>query len=336
MELILNFDKAVKKIKKANYSVVGLQLPEGLKPKACLIAKTISEKCNCEVIINAEPCFGACDLADEKLKSLGAQALLHVGHLPLLEKTAIPVIYVEGKYETKKDSIDLQTLQAIEKKIKEKKIALIATAQYTGFLEDMKAGLEKTGKKALIGGKTKRTPVNGQVLGCDFSTLDNTSMEFDAILFIGDGLFHPLGATIYSSKPVYVYRPHSKDISLLDKSFKDKFLKKRFGLIDAASRCKVFGVAVSRKKGQERLSLAKELVEKIKKSGKTAFLIDTENISAEQLTNLDLDCYVNTACPRITSDGIAKLNKPVVSPAEIEIALGLRKWEDFELDSLSG
>ncbi len=329
MNLVLNFDKAIEKIKKSNYSIVGLQLPEGLKPQANSIAQNIEKQCNCQVIIDAEPCFGACDLADEKLKSFGAQVLLHVGHLPLLEKTAIPVIYVEGKYETELD------LKTIENDIKEDKIALITTAQYTNLLDDVKLELEKHGKTALIGGKTNRTPVDGQILGCDFSTLDNINEEFNAILFIGDGLFHPLGAAIYTSKPVYVYRPHSKTISLLEKSFKDNFLRKRFALIDAASKCEVFGVVVSRKAGQNRTALATELVEKIKKTGKTAFLIEAENINAEPLINLGFDCYVNTACPRITFDGIPGLNKPVISPIEAEIALGIKKWEDFELDSLS-
>ena len=53
-----------------------------------------------------------------------------------------------------------------------------------------------------------------------------------------------------------------------------------------------------------------------------------------QLRNLGFDAYVNTACPRLALDDQSRFPVPLLSPAEFEIALGLRKWEDYEIDEI--
>ena len=46
----------------------------------------------------------------------------------------------------------------------------------------------------------------------------------------------------------------------------------------------------------------------------------------------DADAYVSTACPRIAIDDYSRYRKPMITPSELEIVLGIREWEDYEMD----
>ena len=41
-----------------------------------------------------------------------------------------------------------------------------------------------------------------------------------------------------------------------------------------------------------------------------------------------------TACPRIAIDDSIMYKKPLLTPQELEIAIGKRKWEDYEIDEI--
>ena len=40
-----------------------------------------------------------------------------------------------------------------------------------------------------------------------------------------------------------------------------------------------------------------------------------------------VDAFVNTACPRIAIDDSVRYAKPLITPFELEVALGEKKWE---------
>src|SRR3989344_882987 len=79
MELDLEINKAIEKIKEEKSKLVCLQFPDGLKPQATKIAKEIEEKTNAKVIIWLGSAWGACDLpvGIDKLK---VDLLIQWGH----------------------------------------------------------------------------------------------------------------------------------------------------------------------------------------------------------------------------------------------------------------
>ena len=83
-----NFDLEEERIKKEIQQLkakrVLIQLPEGLKPEAPHIAKAV-EKAGALPIISADPCYGACDLAEAEAESLNADLIIHYGHSKLLK-----------------------------------------------------------------------------------------------------------------------------------------------------------------------------------------------------------------------------------------------------------
>ena len=92
----LDIDRVVDRIKKINALTVGLQFPEGLKTNAVDIARTIENSTDATVIISADPCYGACDVADIDFGA-AVDLLIHFGHRPLPIDYDLPVMFVDAR-----------------------------------------------------------------------------------------------------------------------------------------------------------------------------------------------------------------------------------------------
>lgn len=91
--------------------------------------------------------------------------------------------------------------------------------------------------------------------------------------------------------------------------------EKQKARITKAHAAETFGILVSTKDGQYRLKKAEELKSKIEAKGKKAYLFVGDELSPNNLLPFKVDCWINTACPRITDD---EHNKPVLNLGEIE------------------
>jgi len=307
----IDFDSISRELRQRNAKTVGIQLPDGLK----YFSKEITSKLkDFEVLVSASSTFGACDV-DVSILSY-VDVLLHFAHEPIFELDK--VIYIPYKVD-----FDEETVKVL--KIKEKKIALIATAQYAWKLEKVKTVLESEGHEVELKKGSSRVKLPGQVLGCNYSVLRDS--EAEAVLFIGDGLFHPLGAAIYTGKKIYRFSPLSNEFEEVNAT---GFLKERILVMSKALNAESFGIVVSTKIGQNRLNLARKLKKIADKAGKTSDIIIADDVRVE---NFNYDCYVNTACPRIAYDD-RWISKPVITPQEFEIVLGLRSWEHYRIDEI--
>lgn len=277
-----------------------LQIPEGLKRKALKIADDLGD-----VIIDCESCYGACDLAINEAKVLGCDKIIHFGHSKLIE-TDIPVEYKEMRERIK---IPLEKIR-----IKEKRIGLVSALQFLNSLKEVKEHLERNGKIVKIG---KGSNYSGQILGCDTSSAKAIEKNVDAFLYIGSGQFHPLGLALKTEKPVYFLDVEKNRLEDL-KEIKERFLKQKYAAIGLAKDAKTFGILVSVKPGQLCLELAKEIKSKLEKKGKKAYILVFNEIKPEKLEGLDLDCYINTACPRIAIDNRTDFKRPILNPDELE------------------
>lgn len=277
-----------------------LQIPEGMKRKALKIADGLGD-----ILIDCESCFGACDLAIQEAKVLGCDKIVHYGHSKIID-TDIPVEYVELRQ-------DYDPLPVLKKySIKEKKIGLVSTLQFIDSLEKTRKYLEEKGKIVKIGkGKFNQ----GQILGCDVSAAKAVEKNVDAFLYVGSGNFHPLGLAMQTEKPVYFLDVEKGEVTVVGK---EKFLKQRYAATAIAKDAKTFGVLVSVKPGQLNLKLAKEIKKKLEAKGKKAYILVFNEIKPEKLIGLELDCYINTACPRIAIDNRTDFKKPILNPDEIE------------------
>lgn len=111
------------------------------------------------------------------------------------------------------------------------------------------------------------------------------------------------------------------------------FLRQRYAAIARALECRSFGILVSSKPGQNRLKLAKKIKAQLEKQGKIANILVSDYISENYLLGIDVDCYVNTACPRIAYDDFNSFKKPILSATEIEQIFNIKK--EIKIDQIN-
>ncbi len=322
----MDLDKVIRKINSKDAKTVGLQFPEGLKMQAVKIARQIEEETEATVIISGDPCFGACDVSDYKMKG-SVDLIIHYGHTPLPLKYEVPTVFIEAF-----SNIDLK--KDLEKCLKELKsysrIGLVTTTQHLHLLNETKDFLEDNGKEVILGSSPSTR--KGQVLGCNFSSIKE--LDVDVILFIGSGNFHPLGIKLFSNTPVLALDPYNSEIRSMDE-YADRILRIRFARITKASTARKWGVIVSSKEGQYRMTLAKQLKKTLEDNGMEAYIILADNINPDiLLPYLELEAFVVSACPRIAIDDSQMYKKPLLTPQELEIVLNKREWENYQLDEI--
>lgn len=281
-----------------------LQFPEGLKQKAMEYVEKYRKEGH-EIFVSGAACYGACDLALEEARAIHADKIIHFGHAPFLkEKPTVEVEYIEYNIDA-----DLDRLKEAAGKINEKKIALGTTVQHVHQFAEMKGIFEKSGKTVYTG-KGYLAHHEGQVLGCDHVAVTQFR-DADAVVIIGDGLFHAIGAD--TEKPVYVIQPKSGSVmNISDEILKMK--KRRRGAIAKAIESEKFAVLLSTKAGQFRPDVADKMKKELELIGKKAVVITANEFSPSSLANLtEFDCYVNTACPRIADD-TEVFEKPILNP----------------------
>lgn len=304
-----------------------LQFPEGLKTDAIDVSNSIQEVVPyVNIIIDADPCFGACDLADNKVNH-HIDLVVHFAHTPLPIKTDCPVLFIEAS----SSSDVVSPIEDAMNKLDESTniVGLITTAQHMHKLGQMKEIIESHGYDVKID-SGKGTSV-AQVLGCNFTSIKN--LDVDEIIYVGSGDFHALGVRLFTKKKVILADPFtgkSRDIE----EFYDRILRIRFARITKAKKAKSFGIVISSKKGQLRFDLAIRLKKIINEYGFEAQILNMDFISPDRMLPFNLDAYVMTACPRIAIDDSAMYKKPVLTPQELQIVLGIRDWDDYLMDEI--
>ncbi|MGC8586817.1 MAG: diphthamide biosynthesis enzyme Dph2 [Candidatus Micrarchaeia archaeon] len=292
-----------------------LQFPEGLKQHALEYARKLEAEGN-EVAISASPTFGACDLALDEARRIGADKLVHFGHAEFM-RVDFNVEYVEYRIDASLELLP-ESLKMLEG---HDTIGVVTTVQHVQQLPEIKRFYEEHGKKVLIGKPYGFARHEGQILGCDVGSAARIDGDVDAFVYFGGGLFHPMGALLATTKPFLVVEPFAKKVEFID-SYREAYKKRSKGRILSAMYAKSFGILVSTKNGQYNMALAKIIKERIEKAGLRAALLVSNTFDFDSLNNMmEIDAFVNTACPRLVTDDDERLRKPLLSANELIEAL---------------
>ncbi len=205
-------------------------------------------------------------------------------------------------------------VQLTEEQIKKlpKELALFTTVQFIDSLDAIKKQLEYAGIKVILP-KAKHTQYHGQILGCEFIESDAP-----AFLYIGEGMFHLQAIAVKNNKPIFCYNPYTKKMILFDKKDIDAVVKKHKGAIMKFLEADAVGIIVSAKPGQQWLNRAIEFKKKCIAKGKKTYVFMANTIDFIQLNNFPfIQCWVNSACPRIGLDDKDKIDKPIVNMEDV-------------------
>ena len=294
---------------------LALQFPAGLKRRAAEYAAAL-RAAGFEVIINGDPCYGACDLALDTL--VHADVLVHIGHTPVdIRENVIFEPYPVG--------FDIAVLANALPLLKEKTVGLVTTVQHIHLIPAMEAFLREHGIDVRVADGGTRAPNRGQVLGCSFAAARATHAP--EILFVGTGVFHPIGIALSTGARVIALDPLT---GIAQEVSGDALLRRRFAVMEKARDADSIAIIVSSKSGQERMALAQRLSSLSPK----AVIVTMREVSPDELLNLGFACYVNTACPRLAYDDQVRFPAPVLSPQEFEILCGVRTWDEYAIDEI--
>jgi len=332
----IDLERATQTIKKKGYKTVALQIPEGLKRNVFKIVEFLEKETHATIIVSADPCFGACDIANNELKNLDVEFVVHIGHtfIPEIENLWIPTTFINALST-------MDVTKAVEKSLsflEGKRIGIVATAQHLHTLDTVENILQKNNFEPILSAGDERISEKGQILGCDFSAGMNIIDKVDCFLFIGSGTFHPVGLLLSSKKPVIAADPYTNSVKKQElDELKDIILRQRYGAIANSKNAKKFGILVGLKRGQQRMDLAHNIKEMVDAFNKKSLIIAMDNFSPVSLQGFgDIDCFVSTACPRIAIDDYLQYKTPIITPVELEIVFGKRKWEDYRFDQILG
>jgi len=314
-------DRIVDAVEERDAKKVGLQFPEGLKRRASRVADDLRTLLpdDVRVLISGQPCYGACDLDTYMMRR--TDVFVHFGHSPMKESDKI--IYVPLFSNVDVTPIMEQSIETLEVG----DVGLVTTAQHMNKFAEMREWLEDKGFTVHTRKGDDRLTHEGQVLGCNYASAD---IDADQVLYVGGGKFHPLGLAMeHPDKTVVIADPVNNSVSIADT---DKFLKQRYGAVHRAMDAENWGVVFCTKIGQGRWEVANDIVE----NNDNAYLLTMDEVTPDRLTNFGFDAYVNTGCPRITTDDGPQFKQPMLTPGEYEIAVGNEPLDSLSFDTFHG
>ncbi len=358
-------DELVERIKANDNRLVALQVPEGLKMQALGMMDSIEEESGAKVILAADPCYGACDLVHDKMRMMGVELVAHMGHSQMNIDSGMPTHFIPVTYDgTPELAVVLPILEGHrtlaqsrlvsanergemnEEVAKERfldavgrvapltgaKLGLVGSIQHLHLLEDFMHRLEEWGFEVEIPLGGDRLAFPGQVLGCNYS---GDSPSIGHYLFLGSGDFHPIGLVLHTGKPLAMLNPYTGDASEMSFEWVERILRQRFGLIMAVDEAISFGILIGEKPGQMRRNLAIRIKRLLEKHDRRGYMLALDHVSPDLIDFYPVDAFVNTACPRIAIDDSKRYSKPLITPYELEVALGENQWESgYQFDEI--
>ena len=324
-EWAYELDRIVETVQEREAVTVGLQFPEGLKRRGPGVAADLRDRLDDDVavLISGQPCYGACDLDTELMRR--SDVFVHFGHSPMKESEKI--LYVPLVSNVDPFPIMQEALEELASPAEDPDLCLVTTAQHHDRFDAMRSWLEACGYVVHTRRGDDRLTHEGQVLGCNYASAD---VDAEQVLYVGGGKFHPVGLAFeHRDKRVVIADPVNNVVDVADA---DAFIKQRYGAIHRAMDADTWGVIYCTKIGQGRWETAREIVD----DNKDAYLITMDEITPDRLMNFGLDAYVNTGCPRITTDDGPQFDRPVLTPGEYEIATGREPMDALSFDTFHG
>ena len=332
MHLTIKIDekKILSLIEEKNASRVAFNAPDGLLGATReLASKLENEYRGLKAIVIADQTYGSCDTVDLDAQRLRADIAFHIGH-----NVTVPTF---GKITYSIDAFDDVRFDQVIKKASLAfrnagigKIGLVTYAQHLHELQNAVNLFAKEGIQSYVG-KGLGQLHDGQIFGCEFYPAFNLKDKVDAMVLLGQSMFHAIGLALSTSKFSFMLDPYSNEVIDVQK-VADERLKRSILSIYKASDAENFGVIIGLREGQIMTDQSMRIKDKLESLGKKAELLALREITSDRLNALyDIEAFVQTGCPRISVDGYT-FTKPVLSVPEAEALVDLLSGKELRTD----
>lgn len=306
-----------------------LQSPNGYRNRLIDLADVIKKRYDeAEVIIEGNLNYGACDIQRHAIDLLDIDLVIHVGHSPFyrIDNKFDNIIYYplfEGRRITK--NLYSQILDVLTGY---KRVGVVNSIQYYKQYVSIMKRLREDGYDVYSGESAYGHMYKGQILGCEISAAQKIRGYVDVYLVISSGLFHGLGVALWTGRPTYVVDIHNSKVVDVQR-MRRRYLSKIANNIEIAKTGRRFGIIISTKLGQINYDFAEFVYKELKKLNREVYIISMDNITQEQLSYfMDIDVFIQTACPRLSIDDVYVFKKPVLNMEQFLIMIGRRSFDE--------
>lgn len=317
---MINIDKTriFAEIREKDPKRITLSAPDGLINKVEDLAEEIQREFNIDAFIMGDSCYGSCDTTNNDSKIIGADIAFNIGHTISFEKLGDRTIMIDAFDDIGFENVVKKSVLQLKKY---KKIGLVTFSQYIESIQNVKDLYEENGISAEIG-KGKGQLRDGQIFGCEFYPVDSIKEDVDAFVVLGRSNFHAISVSLVSDKPTFILDPYSEEIINIQEISEER--KKRAILsVYKARDADKFGLIVGLKEGQYMMKQTLSLKTELEKRGKSVRLIAMREVTSDRVSMLrTIDAFIQTSCPRISTDGYT-FDKPVLSVPQAEALLNV-------------
>lgn len=321
-----NFElhKTIWRIRQLCSKRVALQMPEGLLMYATTICDIIEAFTDADTVIMGDVTYGACCIDDFTARALGVDLLIHYGHsclIPVDQTAGIKVLYifVDIKIDV------LHFLETVKKNFSTSwKLGMVSTIQFASTLHLAASKLKESGYTVVVPQSKPLSP--GEILGCTSPRI----ADIDILIYLGDGRFHLESAMIANpALRAYRYDPYDKKFT---EEFYDHTLMRKFRseAICEASTTPRFGLILGTLGRQGSLKVLENIQRNLIAHKKESVIVLLSEIFPEKLKLFpSVGAWVQVACPRLSIDWGTAFSKPLLTPYESAVALGLAEatWQ---------
>ena len=146
----LEIPKTIWRIRRDNFRMVALQLPEGLTMFATSLSDIIEKFTEAQTVIMSDVTYGACCVDDFSARALGCDFMVHYGHsclIPVDQTANIKMLYVF--VDIKLDS--LHFIESIKANLaRSSQLSLVSTIQFVASLQAAARELREEGYTVTI------------------------------------------------------------------------------------------------------------------------------------------------------------------------------------------
>lgn len=320
-------DKTIKRIQDKKATRVALQFPEGLLLFATAIADILEEATGAEMVILGDVTYGACCVDDFAASALGCDFLVHYGHSCLISikdcvLTNMMYVFVEIDFDVQ------HFIDSVTKLVPSTaKVCCIATVQFISSMRGAVPILQEHFSSTLFVPQEKPLS-HGEVLGCTSPHVD--SDKYDTVIYIGDGRFHLESFMIRNPALTAIqYDPYQKKLTKEEYQHAEMH-ELRQDAIAKAKHATSIGLIMGTLGRQGSPKVVNRIRELAQRQGKLVVTFLMSEIFPWKLAKIvDVDCFFQVACPRLSIDWGYAFDRPLLNPYESEVALGSAQWQSI-------
>ncbi|RLE97742.1 MAG: diphthamide biosynthesis enzyme Dph2 [Thermoprotei archaeon] len=320
-DYLLEEERIAKWAKRHGYRRLLIQAPDGIKRCLSSLIEKLEDK-GLEVLLSGSHTWGGCDVVMDEAETLGADAIVHIGHHgPVRFRPPPNILFIAAHSRIEiANVVEEAALRLAREGVRS--VGLLTTVQHAHLLERAEAILRDCGLEVKFSRSPDPYMWRGLITGCDVGAAESIKEEVDAFLVMCGGTFHATGVALATGSEVIVADPYTGKVVSVEREAR-RAMAVRLSQLSEAFEAREAVVLVSTKPGQRVgvnvLRNVKELLEGRGIRCRVLVVNDVERSVLEDYGPADL--YVNTACPRLAIDDYELFPGPVINLGEIHYLL---------------